>query len=89
MYAIYDGGTIRLSGSLPETAILRREELALALTSQGFPTSASNLCLMAHRGTGPEFYKYGGRVLYNWGTALQWAKSKLEARTCTRVRRAA
>ena len=89
MHAIYDGGAIRLTGSLPDTSMLRREELAVALTSRGFQMSASNLCLLAHRGTGPEYYKFGGRVLYNWGSSLLWAKNKLESRTCTRIRRAA
>ena len=89
MHAIYAGGSIRLTGPLPDSAMLRREELALALTSQGFPMSASNLCLLAHRGTGPSYFKFGGRVLYNWGESLQWAKNKLEARTCTRAIRAA
>ena len=81
--------TIRLVGDLPEDTLLRREELALALSSQGFPISACNLALLAHRGTGPDFFKSGARVLYSWGTSLEWARKRLEARKCTRISRVA
>jgi hypothetical protein len=57
--------------------LLSRKQLAEALTERGFKTAEATLATMASRGGGPRFQKYGQRVLYKWGDALAWAKSKL------------
>lgn len=59
--------------------LLTRTELAAALTALGFPTSPATLATRATRGGGPVFQKYGPRVLYRWGSGLDWAKSRLSA----------
>jgi hypothetical protein len=60
----------------PET-LLTRVACAAALTAAGFPTSPDTLATKASRGGGPPFSKYGPRVLYPWGAALEWARSRL------------
>lgn len=62
----------------PET-LLTREATAEALTAAGFPTSKTTLATKAARGGGPPFRKFGPRALYQWGDALQWARSRLSA----------
>ena len=57
--------------------LLTREEAAAALTAAGFPTSPATLATKAVRGGGPPYRRYGPRVLYQWGDALAWARSKL------------
>jgi hypothetical protein len=58
-------------------AYLSRERLAAALTECGFTTAKSTLDTWATRGGGPPFQKFGHRALYQWGAALEWAKSRL------------
>jgi hypothetical protein len=60
----------------PET-LLRRTELAVALTEQGFPIAPATLATMAVRGGGPPFQYFGRIPLYAWGHGLAWAKSRL------------
>jgi len=60
----------------PET-LLRRKELAAALTSIGLPTALATLACQASRGGGPPFRAYGRIPLYPWGTSLEWAQKKL------------
>lgn len=57
--------------------LLGRRQTADALTSAGFPISPATLQTMASRGGGPLFRNFGPRVLYRWGDALDWAKSRL------------
>lgn len=58
-------------------ALLRRRELAEALTEAGFPTSPSTLATKVTRGGGPPARWYGRIPLYRWGDALDWAQSRL------------
>jgi hypothetical protein len=69
----------RMSIPTSPDQLLTRNELAAALTEQGFPTSPATLATRATRGGGPVFQKYGPRVLYRWGSGLDWAKSRLSA----------
>ena len=57
--------------------LLTRHEAALALTANGFPTSAATLATRATRGGGPPFHRYGPRVLYRWADAIGWAEGRL------------
>ena len=58
-------------------ALLTRQEVAVALTANGFPTSAATLATKATRGGGPPFHRFGPRALYRWSEALRWAESRL------------
>ena len=60
----------------PDT-LLPRDQAAAALTDAGFPTQPATLATKATRGGGPPFQKYGSRVLYRWGSTLDWAQSRL------------
>jgi len=63
---------------LPDNdALLTRDQVARALTAAGFPTSPKTLATKASRGGGPPFRKYSNRPLYQWGTSLAWAISRL------------
>ena len=57
--------------------LLTRDMTAEALTKAGFPTSPKNLATKATRGGGPPYRKYGRRPLYQWGTSIAWARSRL------------
>jgi hypothetical protein len=60
----------------PET-LLRRRAVAKALSDVGFPTSPATLATLACRGNGPPFQRYGRIPLYQWGSTLEWARSRL------------
>jgi hypothetical protein len=60
----------------PDT-LLRRAELADALTRVGYPTATATLATKAVRGGGPPFQYYGRIPLYTWGGGLAWAQSRL------------
>lgn len=60
----------------PDTR-LTRQQLAEALSEQGFPTKPSTLATKASRGGGPPYKLYGKRPIYTWETSLDWAKSRL------------
>lgn len=64
---------------IPESldALLDRSSLAKALTEAGFPTAKSTLDTMATRGDGPPIVYYGAKPLYEWGSALSWARGRL------------
>jgi hypothetical protein len=63
---------------LPDpTALLTRQATANALTAAGYPTSVATLTTKATRGGGPQYHKWGPRVMYRWADALQWAESRL------------
>ena len=65
--------------AIPENpdALLRRNEVARALTDSGYPTATSTLAWLASMGGGPIFSKYGRFPVYRWGDALDWAVSRL------------
>lgn len=68
--------------------LLTRRATAAALTALGYPTTPKGLAMTACRGVGPPFQKFGSRtVLYQWGSVLAWAKSRLgpEQRSTTKV----
>jgi hypothetical protein len=71
----------KLASNVPTDpdALLTRPQTAAALTEAGYPTAAATLASMATRGGGPPYQRYGPRVLYRWGSALQWAQSRLSA----------
>jgi len=60
----------------PET-LLRRAELAAALTEAGFPIATATLATMAVRGGGPPFQYFGRIPIYRWGAGLGWARGRL------------
>jgi len=70
---------VRFPVHIPDSldALLRREILARALTEAGFPTKSETLATKASRGGWPPFHLYGRIPLYRWGSALEWAKSRL------------
>ena len=57
--------------------LLTRNAVAAMLTDAGFPVSPATLATKATRGGGPPFQYFGPRVLYRWGSALEWAHSRL------------
>jgi hypothetical protein len=70
-----------LASNIPTSldALLTRAQSAAALTEAGYPTSPATLATKACRGGGPPFQMYGPRVLYRWGSSLEWAKNRLSA----------
>jgi hypothetical protein len=65
--------------SIHPDALLTRAATAAALTDAGYPVAPATLETKATRGGGPPFRKFGQRVLYRWGDALEWAQSKLSS----------
>jgi len=57
--------------------LLRRRDLAQALTDKGYPTAAATLATKATRGGGPPYRMWGRIPLYRWGDALAWAERRL------------
>jgi hypothetical protein len=64
-------------------ALLTRVQTAKALTEAGFPTAPATLATKASRGGGPPYQLFGQRVLYQWSTALAWARSRLSEPRCS------
>lgn len=64
-------------------ALLTRRQTAAALHDAGFPVAEATLTTRATRGGGPEFHKFGPKVLYRWGTAHAWAQARLQPATAT------
>ncbi len=65
-------------------ALLTRDATAAALSAAGYPISAKTLSGKATRGGGPPYGLFAGRALYRWGAALDWARSRLQARRAGR-----
>jgi len=65
--------------SIPQNpdALLTRDHTATALTEAGFPISPATLATKASRGGGPPYQLFGPRVVYRWGSSLDWARSRL------------
>ena len=57
--------------------LLRRRDLAQALTDNGYPTAPATLASWATRGGGPPYRMWGRIPLYRWGDALAWAERRL------------
>jgi hypothetical protein len=58
--------------------LLTRRQLAEGLTALGFKISATTLAsIVTRRDDGPEYQLFNGRALYEWGPALEWARSRL------------
>lgn len=70
---------------LPDTpdAQLTRQKIAEALTAAGFPISPKTLATKATRGGGPPFRLFGGRAVYRWGCALDWAQRTATVPRCS------
>jgi len=60
----------------PDT-LLTRPQTGAALRAMGFPIADKSLATRASRGGGPPYRRFGARVLYRWGDALTWARSRL------------
>src|SRR5437870_1901217 len=60
----------------PQT-VLRRSELAEALTAKGHRIAATTLANYATKGIGPLFSLEGKFAIYPWGPALVWAEARL------------
>lgn len=67
---------------LHSDTLLRRRDLAEALTALGFPVSEATLATKASRPGpygGPPYRSFGRIPLYRWGDALGWAEGRLSA----------
>ena len=60
-------------------ALLRRADLAAALTAHGFPITKATLETLACRGGGPAYRLFGRTTLYDLAEALDWARARLSA----------
>lgn len=72
-----------LSNPISPDVLLRRKQLADALTQSGFPIAAASLATTATRGGGPPYQLFGRVALYRWGNAMQWAEARLSAPRCS------
>jgi hypothetical protein len=57
--------------------LLTRTQTGAALRDAGYPVADKSLATRASRGGGPPYRRFGARVLYRWGDALEWARSRL------------
>jgi hypothetical protein len=64
--------------TLTSDTLLRRSELAEALTANGHRIAATTLANYATKGTGPLFSLEGKFAIYAWGPALAWAGARLD-----------
>ena len=60
-------------------ALLTRAQTGAGLRAEGYPVADKTLATLASRGGGPPYRRFGARVLYRWGDALDWARSRLSA----------
>jgi hypothetical protein len=58
-------------------ALLTRPKTGAGLREEGYPVADKTLATLASRGGGPPYRRFGSRVLYRWGDALDWARSRL------------
>lgn len=68
-----------ISNEISPDALLRRKQLADALTERGLPVASASLATMASRGGGPPYQTFGRVAVYRWGPALEWAHGRLTA----------
>jgi hypothetical protein len=64
---------------LDEETLLTRPQTSRALKRAGYPVEKATLATLASRGGGPEYQRFGRRVIYRWGPTLAWAKSRLSS----------
>ncbi len=72
------GSTVNVDNLKPDT-LLRRKQLAEALSVAGFPIAVATLSTIASRGGGPPFRLWSRTPLYRWGCALAWAEGRLSS----------
>jgi len=60
-------------------ALLTRAQTGAGLREEGYPVADKTLATLASRGGGPPYRRFGARVLYRWGDALEWAQGRLSA----------
>jgi hypothetical protein len=77
LHAIKRDGYKMLPNQISPDALLRRKQVAEALTAAGFPVAAASLATMVCRGGGPPYRSFGRVALYRWGDALAWAQERL------------
>lgn len=65
------------------TVLLRRREVAAALTAMGVPITEATLATKAVRGGGPPFHSFGRIPLYRWSDVIAWATARLGAARAT------
>ena len=68
-----------IQNALDPDVLLRRADVAAALTAAGFPTATATLATKATRGGGPPFRLFGRVPLYKWADALGWAEARLSS----------
>ena len=57
---------------------LSRKQAAERLTQAGYPVKASTLGVMASRGGGPPYAKFGARTWYRWDDLRAWAEGRTQ-----------
>lgn len=62
---------------MQDSNFLTRIQSAEYLTALGFPTTKKTLDKFASIGGGPQFHKFGARVLYRPVDLLNWANHRL------------
>lgn len=62
--------------SLDKKRLLTRKELATELTDAGYPIKSSTLAVMACRGDGPPFRKWGRIPVHEFEECLEWARNR-------------
>jgi hypothetical protein len=72
-------GCKMISIPISPDALLRRKQVAEALTAMGYPVAPASLATMACRGGGPPYQTFGRVVIYRWGSALEWAEARMTA----------
>jgi hypothetical protein len=72
-------GERRQMAKIPDNqnTLLRRDQVAAALTEAGFPISKATLATKASRGNSPPYRCFGRIPLYRWGDALAWAEARM------------
>jgi hypothetical protein len=63
----------------PFANLLTRHQLSERLTACGLPIATATLAVMAVRGNGPPYTKWGRTPFYDWQSSIDWARRRLEA----------
>jgi hypothetical protein len=63
--------------------LLTRPQTGARLRAEGYPVADKTLATLASRGGGPPYRRFGAQVLYRWGDALHWARSRLSSPICS------
>jgi hypothetical protein len=69
--------------SINPDALLRRSQVAEALTSAGYPVATASLASMVTRGGGPPFRVFGRTALYRWADVVKWAEARTSPPRCS------